>query len=64
MAEDDIGLDPASAYHIANLVVEAIDRLKSIDAIVPGAVARFVLSIDGQRFEVKIASAGTDEDGQ
>lgn len=50
----DEGLDAATALEIASKVVDMCDRVATLHAIVPGAIARWVLEVDGQRFAVAV----------
>lgn len=50
----DAGLDVDTAFEIASKVVDMCERVATLHSIVPGAIARWVLEVDGQRFAVAV----------
>jgi hypothetical protein len=57
---DLMGIDAATAWSIAGKIGEMIDRVKVADKIVPGAVASWVIEVDGKRFQVAIKRERSD----
>lgn len=52
--DDEIGIDGETAWRIAEKVIEMIDRVKTADKFVPGAVAKLGVEVDGERFEISL----------
>ena len=58
MTENDTGiLSISDAAEIGFKIVEMADRLKDVDAAVPGTQATWALEIDGARFKVAVTVA-------
>lgn len=49
-----MNLDPSDADEIVKTMLEAADRVKSINAVVPGAEAHWVFELDDTRFRVTV----------
>ena len=58
---DRLELDDDDAIEIGSKIVEAADRLKGMNAVVPGAVAKWSFEMDGMRFDVAITVAKEQE---
>lgn len=54
--DSDLSVD--DAFNIASKIIEMADRVRKLDAAVPGARAKWFFEVDDDRFEVNLAFAG------